>query len=177
MISKPSAIHSVASRTAAGSLEAGVFARQNTISGSIFGANIAGDRERAVVPVGVSDGVVVHVRPHQRLELERAPHRLVGVADLPADGPVTAGPAAVGNRRLDRVSRRQIDPAFARRRHGDDGPRRVGVDDFPARVSLGRTWAPGCRRLMGFRSTSLRWRADSSPSRPAPHAAPRRASV
>ena len=92
MISKPSAYHSVASSTRGG------IARRRRLRELEHDLRLdlrrehRRDGQRRVVPVGVAHGVVVHVRPHQRLELERAPHRLVGVADLPADGLVAAGP-------------------------------------------------------------------------------------
>ena len=58
----------------------------NTISGSIFGEHSRPRDSDATFARAYSHRVVVHVRPHQRVELEHAPHRLVGEADLASDG-------------------------------------------------------------------------------------------
>ena len=81
----------------------------NTISGSIFGEIVCASESVATFAFGVAHRVVVHVRPDERLELEHAPHRLVGVADLDADGLVTCRPPHPHELALDRIRRRQIE--------------------------------------------------------------------
>ena len=93
MISKPSASHSTASRTAAASnpsAASGCFSLK-TISGSIFGENIRPIATDAWPLLRVLHGVVIHVRPDERVELEHTPHRPVGEADFAPDGCVAAG--------------------------------------------------------------------------------------
>ena len=76
--------------------------------------NHRGDRQRAVVPVGIANRVVVEVRPDQRFELQRPPHRLVGIADFPADRLMSFGATRRRDRRLGGVGGIQIDAAVAR---------------------------------------------------------------
>ena len=127
MISNPSASHSTASSAAAASVTpapSGAFILK-TISGSIFGEIMRASDERGLVAGRVLHGVVVHVRPDECVELEHAPHRLVGVADLDADGRAAGRATHPHQLRFDRVGRGEIEAGVARgrRRHEHDARR------------------------------------------------------
>ena len=87
MISNPRASHSTLSSTLSCGCIATAWHRRflilKTISGSIFGRRQLPDRERCDAAFrGKPHGVVVHVRPDQRAQLEYAPHCFVRVADF-----------------------------------------------------------------------------------------------
>ena len=68
----------------------------------------ASNVERSRVRRRVPHGVVIHVRPDERLQLQRAPDRLVRVADFAANGRVPAGAPQAHELRFHVVGRNQI---------------------------------------------------------------------
>jgi hypothetical protein len=80
----------------------------------------AGERERGLVRLRVAHGVVVHVCPDERVELQHPPHRLVGVADLDADGPASSRAAHLHQLPFDEVRRGEIEAGAARSRWRDE---------------------------------------------------------
>ena len=143
MISNPSAIHSTRLERGGRLGDAGASGAfsLNTISGSIFGEIIARERQRGLVRRRVAHRVVVHVRPDERLELEHAPHRLVGVADLAADGRAAVRAPHPHELALDRVGRRR-----------DRSPSRA--DGGAARVLAARRTQPASSARERVRSSS-----------------------
>ncbi len=74
------------------------------------------DWQRRMAGCRVVHGVVVHVRPDQRVELEHSPHRLVREADLAADGCASAGSSHPGELGLDGIGPGKIEAGIARGR-------------------------------------------------------------
>jgi hypothetical protein len=82
------------------------------------------------VTIRVPDGVVVHVCPDQRLELEDAPRGLVGEADLQADHAVPGRRTRAYRRGFDGVSGREVQAAGPGGRRCHHLPCAVGLQQF-----------------------------------------------
>src|SRR6478752_4761852 len=106
MISNPSAIHSIASSAACASASTGTGA------------------------VSETHRVVIHVRPHERVELQGAPHRPVGEAHLDADRAMPLLLAHAFELRLDSEGRGEIEAALAGGRWCDQLLACVRVSEF-----------------------------------------------